>query len=99
MKYNDIINEIVNYNDAKYNVSKLSEELFELGEVCMKMLNKKPDKQPPIEKLIEELGDVILRCKVVSVQFNITDQVNERALDKANQLNNYIQQGKYKGGI
>ena len=99
MEYNEIVKEIINYNDERYNISKLAEELFELGEVCMKMLNKKPDKKPPIEKLIEELGDTILRCKVLSTQLNITKEVNTRAIAKAEQLYAYIEQGRYKGGI
>lgn len=99
MGYNEIVNQVATYNRPEYNFTKLAEELFELGEVCMKMVNKKPDKQPPKEKLVEELGDVIIRCKILSIQEGITDGVNTRANDKALQLLGYIEQGKYKGGI
>lgn len=99
MEYNEIAQMIIRYNEPKYNFSKLAEELFELGEVCMKMINKKPDKQPPKGKLIEEMGDVLLRCKVICLQENIAVGVNERVLAKGNQLYNYMIEGKYKGGI
>lgn len=99
MEYNEIAQMIIKYNEPKYNFSKLAEELFELGEVCMKMINKKPDKQPPQENLIEEMGDVLLRCKVICLQENIAVGVNERVAAKGKQLLGFMEAGKYKGGI
>lgn len=95
----EIILNIIKNNSPKYNYSKLCEELFELGEVCSKMINKKSEAAPSKEKLIEELGDVYLRIYIICKQENIIEKVDERINAKLEQLNKYISEGKYKGGL
>lgn len=96
---NKDIQTIVDYNRAEYNELKLIEELCELNEVLIKRHVKQSQHKPPIEKVIEEIGDVVLRCKILSKALNITDAVNDRIEKKKDKLLNYIKEGKYKGGV
>lgn len=86
-------------NNSTYNHSKLLEELLELSEVLIKMTNKIPIKQPPREKLVEELGDVLFRAEVLIVKEGMGKEVAERISAKIKQLDGYLIEGKYKGGI
>jgi NTP pyrophosphatase (non-canonical NTP hydrolase) len=89
----------VKTNRPEYNILKCCEELTELQEVLLKYHLKIPEKKPPIEKVIEEAGDVIFRLAVVVEQFNIFDEVGDRIREKVEKLIEYYKQGKYKGGI
>ena len=86
-------------NNSTYNHSKLLEELLELSEVLIKMTNKTAKKQPPKEKLVEEVGDVLLRLEVLIIKEGIEKDVEKRINDKIGQLGGYLIEGKYKGGI
>lgn len=93
------IDNIIKYNTPSYNYIKLAEELAELQEVIIKRYLKKPENAPPIEKVIEEAGDVLLRIAILGKMENIYEAVGERMETKADQLQNYINEGKYKGGV
>jgi len=79
-------------------IIKLAEELAELSEVVLKMYLKKAEHKPPKERLVEEIGDVILRLKILSKMENISFDVNARVQKKTFQILQWIDEGKYKGG-
>lgn len=97
MMYEQNIELMIENNSPEYNWKKLAEELFELGEVAMKMINKKPDSQPPIGKFVEEAGDVKLRIDVIASIYSLRSLITERQKEKAEKLADYIHDGKYKG--
>jgi len=91
-----LIKYLVKNNDYKYNLLKTAEELNELSTILLQYVNKdnKVDKQ----KIIEEIGDSIIRIKVLKKLFN-RKKVKERIKFKLNKFRSYIKEGKYKGGI
>ena len=96
MKDKELIKYLVENNDYKYNLLKTAEELNELSTILLQYLNKdnKIDKQ----KIIEEIGDVKIRLKVIQHFFS-RKKVKERIEFKLNKFRSYIKEGKYKGGI
>ena len=100
-KAEDVIQYLAQTNDELYNWNKLSEELFELGEVAMKMSNKNgTEKQPPMEKFIEEAGDVVLRIDLLGKKYGVLDDIMDRINDKLeNKFAGYINENKYIGRI
>lgn len=95
----DAIQEILEYNDPLYNYFKLAEELAELSEVVLKRALKNETHCPPLERLVEELGDCLFRMKVISRMEGIAMKVNERIQKKNEKLLEYIDKGKYKGRV
>ena len=92
------IQTILNYNKPEFNIIKLAEELAELSEVVLKMYLKKEEHKPPKERLIEEMGDVLLRMRILAIQEKISFDVNTRLQNKTLQILHWIDEGKYKGG-
>lgn len=90
---------VAKYNNPMYNYTKLAEELAELSEVILKCVNKKDEFKPPIGKLIEEAGDVILRLEILIADKNIESDVAIRVGTKLNKLLQHIENGNYKGGV
>jgi len=86
-------------NNTTYNHSKLLEELIELSEVLSKKINKTPDKQPSIEKVIEEMGDVFVRLHVLMTQEGLQKEIKERITQKLKSLDKCLVEGRYKGGV
>lgn len=97
----EVRNFLVETNQPLYNWSKLSEELFELGEVVMKKINKDgTPKEPSIDKFIEETGDVLLRLDILATKLDIKDKISDRIVNKLNtQFAGYIEKRKYIGRI
>lgn len=93
----DVINKIIQYNAKDKNILKVAEECAELGEVMIKMVTKQPEDKPPMEKVTEEMGDVLFRCFVVMRQLNIEQEVMERIIAKAEQVDSWI--SKHYEGI
>lgn len=98
MSRQEVVEHLIKHNANNYNLRKLLEEGIELNEVIIKMLNKSEENKPPVEKLIEEAGDVIFRLGVILRQYNIKEAVINRAMDKGNQIKETIMNGKFKGG-
>ena len=96
MKDKELIKYLVENNDYKYNLLKTAEELNELSTILLQYVNKdnKIDKQ----KIIEEIGDSIIRIKVLKKLFN-KKKINSRIKFKLDKFRSYIKEGKYKGGI
>lgn len=104
IKNQDFIQKLAEHNDlainhTTYNHTKLLEEMLELSEVLVKMINKKGDKAPKREKLVEELGDLQLRMDVLIYKEGLKDEVNARIDTKIASLDKYLSEGKYKGGV
>lgn len=96
MKDKELIKYLVENNDYKYNLLKTAEELNELSTILLQYVNKdnKIDKQ----KIIEEIGDSIIRIKVLKKLFS-RKKVKERIKFKLDKFRSYIKEDKYKGGI
>lgn len=91
-------------NDPKFNLTKLAEELFELGEVITKMVNKGSDKAPTNEKFIEEAGDVVLRLLMAGISrmgsFDLFNELVEKRIEqKITSLLENVVAGKYPNSI
>lgn len=93
-----MISVLAETNDYKYNLLKTVEELSELSEVLMKKVLKVDKKQPTDEEIIDEIGDVYIRIKVLSKLFN-EKAVSKRIRLKLRKFREYLNEGKYKGGI
>ena len=96
MKDKELIKYLVENNDYKYNLLKTAEELNELSTILLQYVNKdnKIDKQ----KIIEEIGDSIIRIKVLKKLFN-KKKINSRIKFKLNKLKSYIKENKYIGKL
>lgn len=91
--------EIAKKNNKKFNFTKLAEELFELGELCMKSVNKQPQHRPSKEKLAEELGDVLIRAEMLIEAEDLNELVNARLEYKEGKIIEYYVSGKYGKGV
>lgn len=76
------IREVVERMAAKYDAQgimlKVVEETTELNEVLIKSITKTPELQPPMEKVIEETGDVLVRIMIMMEKLGIKKEVDER---------------------
>lgn len=96
----DVFHYLGKSNTRKYNLSKLSEELIELADVCLKLHNKKPDKHPPKQALIDEIGDVQARIRIMMTSLGVSGkEVYKRHIHKANKYIEYIKKNRYDRGI
>jgi NTP pyrophosphatase (non-canonical NTP hydrolase) len=86
-------------NDPSYNRLKLCEELTELTEVLLKYNNKAEAYKPEDSKIIEEMGDVILRWFVLVFQMDVEDEIAARVEGKCKKLFKHYVDGKFKGGL
>ncbi len=95
----DIIDEMAKTNSWNYNLDKTIEELFELGEVLMKSkLKKGSPKEPSAQSIIEEIGDVEIRIRVLRKLFG-EQLVDQRVGEKLAKFKGFFEQGKYIGSI
>ena len=91
-----LIKYLVENNDYKYNLLKTAEELNELSTILLQYVNKddKIDKQ----KIIEEIGDSIIRIKVLKKLFS-KKKINSRIDFKLKKFKSYIKNNKYIGKL
>ena len=96
MNNKELIRYLVDNNDYKYNLLKAAEELNELSTILLQYVNKdnKTDKQ----RIIEEIGDSIIRIKVLKKLFN-KKKINSRINFKLKKFKSYIENNKYIGKI
>jgi NTP pyrophosphatase (non-canonical NTP hydrolase) len=73
-------------------VLKVVEEIFELGEVLTKYVTKRDGLKPPIEKIIEENGDVLARLRVLNDKLGIRQAVKQREEEKIDQVYEWVLQ-------
>ena len=86
MSLKEKINIVASERDLSYCYLKTAEELFELGEILIKMVTKPNGSDGRIPHLIEECGDVILNIKILTSKLYIEDEVKKRVSDKLNTL-------------
>ena len=86
MSTKDKINIVASERDLSYCYLKTAEELFELGEILIKMVTKPNGSEERIPHLIEECGDVILNIKILTSKLYIEDEVKKRVENKLDTL-------------
>lgn len=90
----DIVhNHLLNVNDREYTINKTIEELLELA-LILKQKQNKPDLTSD-EKIIEEIGDVQIRLKVLKQIYPI-ELIKKRINFKLKKFYKYITTEKYK---
>ena len=86
MNIKENIDKVANERDLSFCYLKLAEELFELGEICMKQITKPNGNEERISHLVEEMGDVRLNIKILASKLYIEDEVKKRVEDKLKTL-------------
>ena len=86
MKKKKKINIVASERDLSYCYLKTAEELFELGEILIKMVTKPQGSDDRIPHLIEECGDVIMNIKILASKLYIEDEVKKRVEVKLSTL-------------
>lgn len=74
-----------NFTEERHTL-KLLEEMAELSEVLLKRLTKSEELKPPVEKVVEEMGDVVFRMECLIKKLNISMVVNNRYIEKGEQV-------------
>jgi len=95
-KYKSIIvyNHLLNVNDEDYTLRKTIEELQELSLILTQRLNKSKELVPD-KDIIEEIGDVQIRLKVLKKMFP-SKLIKKRINFKLTKFYNYIVDQTYK---
>jgi hypothetical protein len=88
-----VYDHLLNVNDRDYTISKTIEELLELA-LILKQKQNKPDLVSDL-KIIEEIGDVKIRLKVITEIFS-NELIKERINFKLKKFYKYITTKKYK---
>ena len=86
MSTKEKINIVASERDLSYCYLKTAEELFELGEILIKMVTKPQGSDDRIPHLIEECGDVIMNIKILASKLYIEDEVKKRVEVKLSTL-------------
>ena len=86
MSLKEKINIVASERDLSYCYLKTAEELFELGEILIKMVTKPNGSDGRIPHLIEECGDVIMNIKILASKLYIEDEVKKRVEVKLSTL-------------
>lgn len=88
-----VYNYLLEVNDKQYNLTKTAEELQELALILIQKNNK--PQQIRDEKIIEEIGDVMIRLKVLKKSYP-KELIKARINYKLNKFFTYIKEQKYK---
>ena len=86
MSLKEKINMVASERNLSYCYLKTAEELFELGEILIKMVTKPNGSDGRIPHLIEECGDVIMNIKILASKLYIEDEVKKRVEVKLSTL-------------
>ena len=86
MSLKEKINMVASERNLSYCYLKTAEELFELGEILIKMVTKPNGSDDRIPHLIEECGDVMLNIKILASKLYIEDEVKKRIENKLDTL-------------
>jgi NTP pyrophosphatase (non-canonical NTP hydrolase) len=93
----EIVEAVVKNNTLQFTMSKTAEECSELATVLLQGINKRHDF--PKKQIIEEIGDVEWRIKILKKHLGIEKEVEDRINYKKEKLKSYLEKGKYKGGM
>lgn len=88
-----VYNHLLNVNDREYTINKTIEELLELA-LILKQKQNKPDLVSD-DKIIEEIGDVQIRLKVLKKIYPI-ELIKKRINFKLKKFYKYITNKTYK---
>lgn len=95
----NIINELAEKNTWEYNHLKAIEELIELSEVLIKKVTKRGgEKEPTDQSIIDEIGDVIIRIRVLQKLYGKIS-IQTRYIDKLRKIEGNLKSGKYEGRV
>lgn len=86
MNLKEKINIVASERNLSYCYLKTAEELFELGEILLKMVTKPNGSEERIPHLIEEAGDVIMNIKILASKLKIEDKIKKRVESKLESL-------------
>ena len=86
MSLKEKINIVASERDLSYCYLKTAEELFELGEILIKMVTKPNGSDDRIPHLIEECGDVMLNIKILASKLEIENKIKKRIESKLDTL-------------
>ena len=86
MSLKEKINIVASERDLSFCYLKVAEELFELGEILIKMVTKPQGSEERIPHLIEECGDVIMNIKILASKLQIGDDIKKRVEKKLETL-------------
>lgn len=84
---------LINADESKIAL-KVIEEATELNEVLVKRITKRADLRPPIEKVIEEMGDLQFRMEVLAMKLGILKEVAARKEEKRKQVIKWNKENK-----
>ncbi len=88
MTNNEVLAFLLENNSDEYQLTKACEELSELTTALLQYITKKGRKTTR-QDVIDEIGDVKIRLKILEVIFGI-DKVNERVDSKLAKFAGYI---------
>lgn len=91
----DIINQLVDYNSQQYNFLKCAEELQELSLELIKTATKPNMDEDRHQAIVDEIGDVEIRFKVLKKYFKKED-IQERIDYKVNKFEHLLQTKEYE---
>ncbi len=91
----EITQHLAKTNTLDYNLLKAAEECNELAEVLLKkVLKRGGPKEPTNQAIIEEVGDVMIRCSILASLLG-NEEVLKRVDFKLSKYREYIKDGKY----
>ena len=85
---------IVKAGELDRTILKVVEESMELNEVLVKTITKRQDLKPPVEKIIEEMGDLSFRMNVLALKLGIMREVKQREREKFEQVSQWVAENK-----
>ena len=88
-----VYDHLLNENDKEYNLTKTAEELQELALILIQKNNK--PQQIRDEKIIEEIGDVMIRLKVLKKSYP-KELISARINYKLNKFYTFIKKKNTK---
>lgn len=103
----DVIEYCAKTNTLQHNLNKALEESIEFQETIIKFQTKHPDSKnrPTIQDMIDEFGDLQYRGMIALIAVSglspeeVEELVSERVMKKLENMEKYILEGKYKGGL
>ncbi len=76
--------------DKDKTILKVVEECMEMCEVLVKTVTKAEGYKPPVDKIVEEMGDTIFRMQVLAKKLQIEQAVDARIIEKGEQLDKWV---------
>ncbi len=89
----ELLEFLLTSNNLEFNTLKVIEEIFETGELLTKSISKVERLKPTKEQLVEEIGDLLMRLKVLILHMKIDEDVERRMENKFAALHEWMKQG------